>query len=141
MCTTRCILHGIIAGIVAGVVFAIFLFMGGMIETLGAVINMPTKMGGLLVHAAVSIIAGIAFALILGWLIHSWLAAIIWGLLFGLVMWIVGPMTLLPYLTAGTPLFSKWTFVDIKANVPPLVGHLIYGFVLGIVFYALKRKA
>ncbi|ASQ46038.1 hypothetical protein [Legionella clemsonensis] len=141
MCTARCILHGIIAGIVAGVVFAIFLLMSGRIETLGSVINMPTKTGGLLIHAAVSIIAGIVFALVLGWLIRSWIAAIVWGLLFGFGMWIVGPMTLLPYLTAGTSLFSKWTLVGIKANIPPLIGHLIYGFVLGIVFYALRRKA
>ncbi|CEK10536.1 hypothetical protein [Legionella hackeliae] len=141
MCKSRCIIHGVIAGIIAGIVFAIFLFMGGMFETLGAMINMPTKLGGLVVHAGVSIIAGIAFAIILGWLIHSWTAAIIWGLLFGFGMWLAGPMTLLPYFVANTPLFSKWTLVDVKANIPPLVGHLIYGFVLGVVFYALKRKA
>ncbi|KTD22277.1 Uncharacterised protein [Legionella lansingensis] len=140
MCTAKCILNGIIAGIVAGIVFAIFLFMGGMTETLGAMIGMPTKLGGLIVHVAVSIIAGIVFALILGWLIHSWIAAIIWGLLFGVAMWIVGPMTLLPYMAAGIPLFSKWTMAGIQANIPPLVGHLIYGLVLGVVFYALNKR-
>lgn len=138
MCTVRCIIHGIIAGIIAGIVFAFFLLMGGMTETVGAMIGMPTKFGGLLVHAGMSIAAGIGFALVLGWLIHSWLGAVIWGLLFGIGMWFAGPMTLLPYLSAGVPIFSKWNMVDVHANMPSLVGHLVFGFVLGIVYYTLK---
>src|ERR1700733_12612249 len=100
MFTTRNIGHGIIAGVVAGIFFAFFLLMGGMIETLGAIINMPTILGGLIVHGVVSIVSGIVFALILGSLINSWIAAIVWGLLFGIAMWIGGPLTLLPYLSS-----------------------------------------
>lgn len=132
--------HGVISGMVAGVFFALFLFMSGMTETLGSIINMPTKLGGLIVHSTVSIGSGIFFALILGCLINSWLAAIVWGLLFGIGMWIGGPMTLLPYLSSGVPLFAKWNIVGVQSNMPPLVGHLVYGFVLGLVYYALKKR-
>ncbi|KTD64537.1 hypothetical protein [Legionella spiritensis] len=139
MRVSRCLWQGAISGIIAGIVFAFFLYMGGMLETLGSMINMPTKTGGFLVHAIVSIVSGIAFVLIFGWLIHSWAWAIIMGLLFGFGMWVAGPMTFLPYFSAGEPLFSKWNIAAIQQNIPPLVGHLVYGFVLGVVYYAFKR--
>ncbi|KTC76036.1 hypothetical protein Lbir_0105 [Legionella birminghamensis] len=138
MFSMKTVLHGIIAGIIAGIVFSFFLLMGGMTETLGAIIGMPTITGGLIVHTIVSIISGIVFAIVFGYFIHSWGTAIILGLLFGFGMWIAGPMTLLPYMAAGAPLFSKWNLVDLKANIPPLVGHLVYGLLLGIVFYTLR---
>ncbi|KTD29889.1 MULTISPECIES: hypothetical protein [Legionella] len=131
--------NGIVAGVVAGIVFAFFLILGGMTETLGSLIGWPTKLGGLIVHFIVSIIAGIAFALILGWLIHSWWSAAFLGLLFGVAMWIAGPMTLLPSIAAGAPLFSKWNFAGIQANIPPLIGHLVYGLVLGLGYCFLKK--
>jgi len=139
MCTVKCFWHGAVAGIIAGIVFAIFLYMGGMLEMLGGMVNMPTKAGGILVHAVVSIISGIVFAFIFGWWITSWLWAIVLGLVFGIGMWIAGPMTLLPYFAADEPLFSKWNLAAVQQNIPPLVGHIIYGFVLGIAYYALKK--
>ncbi|WP_232220379.1 hypothetical protein [Legionella tunisiensis] len=71
----------------------LFLVMGGMLETLGSMINMPTKAGGFLVHAIMSIGSGVVFALILDWLLQSWSLAVILGLLFGFAMWVAGPMT------------------------------------------------
>ncbi|RMX18675.1 hypothetical protein EAS68_07620 [Legionella jordanis] len=140
MCNMKCITNGLVAGIVAGVFFAVFLFKAGMLTTLGSIIHMPTLTGGLIVHAIVSLISGVLFALILGWLIHSWLAAIVLGLLVGLLMWLIGPMTLLPYLATGAPLFSKWSLVSMQNNIPPLIGHLVYGLILAVTFYALNKR-
>ncbi|HAU0840117.1 TPA: hypothetical protein JBI94_05730 [Legionella pneumophila] len=140
MYLSRCISHGAIAGIIAGIVFTFFLVMGGMLETLGSMINMPTKGGGLLVHAVMSIGSGIAFALVLDWLMHSWVSAILLGLLFGFAMWVGGPMTVLPHFASGVPLFAKWTMEGFKQNIPPLVGHLVYGLILGVTYYAFKRR-
>lgn len=138
MCDSKCISNGIVAGVVAGIVFAFFILLGGMSERLGILIGMPTILGGMLVHFIVSILAGVAFAFILGWLIHSWRSAIVLGLLFGIGMWIAGPMTILPSLTSGASLFSNWNLPSIQANIPPLIGHLVYGFVLGLSYFFLK---
>ncbi|AUH73517.1 hypothetical protein [Legionella sainthelensi] len=137
----RWIWQGTVAGIIAGIVFAFFLVHAGMLETLGNIINLPTVTGGLLVHAVVSIGGGIAFALILGWLINSWISAIGLGVLFGFALWVGGPMTLLPALSSGASLFAKWTAEGIKQNIPALVGHIVYGVVLGISYFILKQKA
>ncbi|KTD38644.1 hypothetical protein Lnau_0454 [Legionella nautarum] len=133
MCEAKCISNGIVAGVVAGVVCAFFLIL---MDTL---IHLPTKMGGLMIHFIVSIIAGVIFALILGWLIHSWWAASFLGLLFGILLWIAGPMTLLPSLTAGAPLFSQWNYAGIQANIPLLISYLLYGLVLGLSYCFLKK--
>ncbi|KTD55641.1 hypothetical protein Lsan_3193 [Legionella santicrucis] len=132
--------QGAVAGIIAGIVFAFFLVHAGMLETLGNIINLPSMAGGLLVHTVVSIGGGIAFALILGWLINSWISAVGLGVLFGFALWIGGPMTLLPALSSGAPLFAKWTIEGVKQNIPALVGHIVYGAVLGISYFILKKN-
>lgn len=133
MSEAKCISNGIVAGVVAGIVSTFFLILVSNLTQL------PTTIGVLMIHFIVSLIAGVIFALILGWLIHSWWAASFLGLLFGILFWIAGPMTLLPSLTAGLPLFSQWNFVGIQANTPLLIGHLLYGLVLGLSYYFLKK--
>ncbi|KTD09198.1 hypothetical protein Lgra_2433 [Legionella gratiana] len=132
--------QGAVAGIIAGIVFTFFLVHAGMLTTLGNIINLPNTEGGLLVHAVVSIGSGIAFALVLGWLINSWTSAVVLGVLFGFALWVGGPMTILPALSSGVSLFAKWTIEGIKQNVPALVGHIVFGVVLGISYFMLKQK-
>ncbi|CDZ77481.1 hypothetical protein BN59_01764 [Legionella massiliensis] len=139
MCDSKCISNGIVAGVVAGIIFAFFLLLGGMTEVIGGIIGMPSKIAGMFVHFIVSIVAGVVFATALGWLVRSWVSAILVGLLFGIAMWIIGPMTLLPSLSAGEPLFAKWNSAGLHANIHPLIGHLIYGLVLGLAYCFLKK--
>lgn len=134
----KSIFFGITAGLVAGLVFTSFFLMSGMAEAVGSMIGLPNKLGGLIAHTLISIAGGVIFALLLGQLIHSWTTSIIWGILFGVALWLIGPMTLLPYILTNTPIFSKWTLIDLQANIPMFIGHVIYGAVLGIIFYALE---
>ena len=139
MCDGKCLSNGIVAGAVAGIVFAFFLILSGMSTRLGSLIHTSTEPGGLLVHFIISIITGVIFAFILGWLIHSWWSSIFLGLLFGIAIWIIGPLTLLPSLTAGAPLFSQWSYSGIQANSYLLIGQLVYGLALGLSYCFLKK--
>jgi NADH:ubiquinone reductase (H+-translocating) len=56
------------------------------------------------------------------------------GLLFGLLWWIVGPLTLGALWTGHAP---TWSARDAGAAFPSLVGDLLYGGVLGGAFYTL----
>lgn len=131
--------NGIVAGIVAGIFFAFFVILDNISKNLGALIGMPTRLEGLFILLIVTLIAGIVFSFIFGSLIHTWTAAISWGLFFGLVMWILGPMTLLPTLANGKPLFSQWSHEGLHENFSILIGHLIYGLVLGLSYCFLKK--
>ncbi|MCC5015235.1 MULTISPECIES: hypothetical protein [unclassified Legionella] len=138
MSNPRSISNGILAGLVAGLFFAFFLLMNGMTEDLGSIIGMPTRLGGFFVHLCISLIAGIAFVLLLDRLINSWLSATLWGSVFGISMWVLGPMTLQPYLSTDIPLLAQWSISGFDNNKLSLVGHLIYGLVLGPIYYVLK---
>ena len=139
MSNPRSISNGILAGLVAGLFFAFFLLMSGMTEDLGSIIGMPTRLGGFFVHLCISLIAGVTFVFLLGHLINSWLSATIWGSVFGICMWVLGPMTFQPYLSTDIPLLAQWCFAGFENNKLSLVGDLIYGLVLGPIYYVLKN--
>jgi hypothetical protein len=65
------------------------------------------------------------------------MSAVAWGLVYGLLWWFIGPMTLLPILLGGT--FS-WTIGTAGALLPSLVGHLIYGAATAATFLTLERR-
>lgn len=54
------------------------------------------------------------------------------GLLYGLLWWIVGPLTLSPLLAGMVP---SWSLEDAAAGFPGLIAHLLYGGVMGTAFY------
>lgn len=52
--------------------------------------------------------------------------------------WVLGPLTLLPVLSGGSP---AWSAEDLAAAFPALVGHLAYDAVLGLVVQRLRERA
>ena len=112
-----------------------------MLPMLGAIIGWPTIVGGLIVHAIMSIIFGLIFALVFDCFINSWLTGCLQGMFFGLGAWIFGPMLILPYLAKGQPLFSLFNASGFFANIKPLVGHIICAAVMGITYFYLKKRA
>ncbi len=139
MCTGKCMSQGIIAGLFAGIIFSFFLILGGMTASVGNIIGMPNELGAMIIHLIISMLAGLVFVLLFNRLIHSWTLACLLGILFGLGMWIIGPMTLLPTLSAGDVLFSHWNQVGFQASKHLLIGHLVYGLALGLAYYFLKK--
>jgi hypothetical protein len=64
-------------------------------------------------------------------------SGIAWGLVYGLIGWFVGPLTLFPIALKNGQL---WTAPAIDAQFPALVGHLIYGSVAAAAFWLLERR-
>jgi hypothetical protein len=59
-------------------------------------------------------------------------------MLYGAAWWVIGPLTLMPYIM-GQGLGANWTVELATALFPSLIGHLVFGTVLGVVFGALRR--
>ncbi len=64
-------------------------------------------------------------------------SALGWGVAYGLLWWLLGPLTLLPILLGAPP---QWTLAAAAATFPSLVGHLAYGAALGVAFYRLEAR-
>ena len=55
------------------------------------------------------------------------------GLLSGVVWWLLGPLTLMP-LSMGMGLGVNWNLTAATNMLPSLMGHAIFGLVLGLVY-------
>lgn len=91
---------------------------------------------GVLVHLFSSGLIGISYGLLFERESPDFAAGIAWGLLYGLVWWFAGRLTLFPILQG---LSFTWTHEAAADALPLMVGHLIYGAVTAVVFLAFER--
>jgi hypothetical protein len=92
---------------------------------------------GFAVHMIISALIGMSFGLLFRHESPNFGSAIAWGLLYGLIWWFLGPLTLVPILLGQQ---FEWTIQAAGALLPLLVGHLIYGAATAFAFAVLERR-
>jgi uncharacterized membrane protein YagU involved in acid resistance len=143
---------GVVAGLIAGVIFGIMMQMMTaptpdgrevpMMMMVAQVVKSDSLAVGWLYHLFNSAIIGAIF----GWLLGGRTADRIgagakWGALYGFGWWILGGLILMPLLL-GLPPFASLRMAPMRpVAMGSLMGHLIFGIVLGIVFAWLRRRA
>jgi hypothetical protein len=141
----------VIAGLMAGVVFGIMMHMmtapapdGGrmpVIAMVGQIVGSPTVTAGWLYHLFNSAVIGAIFGWLVAPRVRGYGSAFGWGAAYGFAWWILGGLVLMPVML-GMPPFAPVTMPDMQmVAMGSLVGHVIYGLVLGGVFAALARGA
>jgi hypothetical protein len=139
----------IAAGLIAGVVFGTMMQMMvapapdgremPVLAMVGQIVGSPTLAAGWLYHLFNSAVIGALFGWFLGSRVHGLGSGLGWGAAYGFGWWILGGLILMPLLL-GMPVFAPLTMVPMRAMaMGSLVGHLIYGLVLGGVFVWLVR--
>ena len=119
---------GLLGGLAGGAVFGILMAMMGMLTVISSMVGIENWVVGLIIHLMISVVIGIGFMLILGgFSLTSNLSAVLWGMLYSVPWWIMGNLIAMPMMSGGD-LFS----VD-GDSLFSLMGHLIYGAVLGFV--------
>ncbi|MDP9315728.1 MAG: hypothetical protein M3R24_33515, partial [Chloroflexota bacterium] len=81
-----------------------------------------------IIHLLISAFIGATFGVIFGGASTSYGRALAFGLLYGAIWWVLGPLVVMPAMM-GMPLFmiNDMTLMS-------LVGHLIFGASLGLVY-------
>src|ERR671923_807793 len=141
----------IIAGLIAGVVFGLMMQLmmaptpeGGRMPVLamvGQIVGSPTIGMGWLYHLFNSAVIGAIFGWLLGGRAHSYGAGIGWGAAYGFAWWILGGLVLMPVLL-GMPAFAPLMMPEMRmVAVGSLIGHLVYGVILGAAFVWLRYGA
>lgn len=138
-CTSRNIGHGVLAGFISGVVFDFLMLKFNFLNEIGPMIGMYSLTAGFIIHLILSIFMGVLFALVFFRLAHSLLHSTIWGTLYGIIWWFLGPLTILPGIMEN-PLGSAWNLVTMQKALPSLYGHLVFGFLLGLVYGWLRTR-
>lgn len=125
---------GGIAGLIAGLTVALAMNAQGMATEATGLLGLSPSGTGLVPHLMASALVGAAFCAILRYQPQSYAATLSTGLLFGLLLWIVGPLTLPPLLEGEGP---TWSAVEAGHTFPSLLGHLLYGGMIGLGFHIL----
>jgi hypothetical protein len=134
----------ILGGLAGGVVFGTMMQMmtaptpdGGqmpVIAMVGQIIGSPTVGAGWAYHLFNSAVIGLIFGWLLGTRVHNYSSALGWGAVYGFAWWIVGGLILMPLFLGMSP-FAPLLMPPMRmVAIGSLVGHLIYGLILGGVF-------
>jgi uncharacterized membrane protein YagU involved in acid resistance len=133
---TTTLFYGILGGLAGGLVFGGLMAMMGILPMIGKMAGVPSAGFGFLVHMVISGSIGAGFALVFGSSVTRTTGALIKGAAYGGIWWILGPLTLMPlFLGMGT----QWNVAAASNAMPSLMGHLIYGAILGLVYSRLLR--
>ena len=128
---TRNIKLGAYGGLAGGVVFGAMMGMMGMLPMIGKMVGHPSAVTGFLAHLVISALIGASFVVIFHGFIRGASGGLGYGLVYGGAWWFLGPLTLMP-LMMGMGLGVNWNAAAASNMLPSLVGHLIYGAILGL---------
>jgi hypothetical protein len=145
------ILAGALAGTMAGIVFGVLMQMmnaptpeGGsmpMMAMVAMVVGSKSIVVGWLYHLFNSAFIGALFALALGGRIHSTASGLLLGAVYGLAWWVLGALVLMP-LMLGMPAFAPIRMPMMQpVALGSLMGHLLYGLILGVGFVKLHHPS
>lgn len=90
-------------------------------------------------HLVISASIGASFEVLFHSFIRSKATGLAYGLTYGATWWFLGPLTLMP-LFMGMGLGVNWNAAAATQMFPSLVGHLLYGAILGLTYEWLRRR-
>ena len=141
----------IVGGLAGGVVFGMMMHVmmaptpdGGqmpVIAMVGQIVGSPTVGVGWAYHLFNSAVIGAIFGWLLSGRAHGYVSALSWGAAYGFAWWILGGLILMPVLLGMSPLAPLMMPPMRMVAMGSLVGHLIYGLILGGTFAWLYHGA
>jgi uncharacterized membrane protein YagU involved in acid resistance len=129
--------RGAIGSLAGGLVFSLIMLTTGALPRIAGLVGGTSPFLGFVVHLLISALIGMTFGVLFQYESPNLGSGILWGLLYGLIWWFLGPLTLMPILLGGT---FTWTVSASGAALPSLIGHLFYGAATAVVFLWLERR-
>ena len=144
------IIAGIVGGLIAGLPFGVMMQMmtaptpdGSaipMMQMVAMVVRSTSVWIGWFYHLFNSAFIGAVFGALLGNRIKTYGAGVGWGALYGVAWWILGGQILMP-LALGMPAFAALMMAPmLPVAIGSLIGHLVYGVLLGGFYVALTLR-
>ena len=130
----RGLLGGVLGGLAGGVLFGMMMTAMDMMGMVAGLVGSDQVAVGWVVHLVISVLFGLGYALLLGRIAGSYGAAVGLGAAYGVGAWVVGALLIMP-LWMGMPPFMLG-----EPQLMSLVGHLLFGVVLGGVEQAARLR-
>lgn len=128
---------GAVGGLTGGVVFGLMMQMIGMMPMIAKLVGANSAGVGWVMHLVISAVIGLSFAWWFGPRACSPKCGAEYGLLHGLIWWVLGPLVVMP-LALGMGL--QFTAAFSKPMLLSLVGHLVYGLTTGLVYSTVTKS-
>ena len=128
---------GLLASVIGGLAFGVMMLANGTLAKVAALVGGTSLWLGFGVHMLIGAVIGATYGLLFRYEASDPLAGASWGLVYGLLWWFLGPLTLFPILLGGS---FTWTLGAAGEQLPSLVGHLVYGFATALVFLTLEHR-
>ncbi len=129
--------RGVVAGFVGGLMFTGIMVQTGVLTNVAGLARITSPVAGFFVHLLIANIIGASYGLLFRRQSYDVGSALGWGLSYGFIWWILGPLTLAPVFLGTTP---EWTAAVAAEAFPNLIGHLVYGSGLGLMFYFMEAR-
>jgi hypothetical protein len=128
---------GAAAGLAGGLLYVLVLLATGSLGEIAAIVGGTSSALGVAVHLCISVLLGVSYGLLFQREAPNLASGIAWGLVYGLMGWYIGPLTLLPFALGNS---GMWVPAVAEAQFPAMAGHLIYGSVAAAAFWLLERR-
>jgi hypothetical protein len=128
---------GAAAGLTGGMLYVLVLVATGSLGEIAAIVGGTSSALGVAVHLCISVLLGVSYGLLFQREAPNLASGIAWGLVYGLMGWYIGPLTLLPFALGNS---GMWVPAVAEAQFPAMAGHLIYGSVAAAAFWLLERR-
>lgn len=133
----RAVGRGALAGLVGGIIFTAATSRLGLLPAAAGLMGSKSALTGFLVQLLIAVAIGITYALLFRRQSFDVGSALGWGVSYGFLWWILGPLTLMPVLQGTTP---NWTVEAAASAFASLIGLLAYGGGLGMAFHLLEAR-
>jgi uncharacterized membrane protein YagU involved in acid resistance len=135
--TLRSLWRGGLASLVGGLLFSAVFVATDTLPRVASLMGQTSPLLGFVVHLWISVVIGMSYGVLFRHEAPDLALAVVWGMLYGLVWWFIGALTLFPLLLGGTPI---WTVQTAGDALPSLIGHLVYGAATAVAFLVLERR-
>jgi hypothetical protein len=133
----RAIVAGGFAGTVGGLIFSRWVASGDYFPLLAGYGQLTVSRSAIVIlHFGVALLIGVTFGLLFQRDVRGYGSCMGWGLGYAIFWWFLGQLALLP-LAAHRPL--DWSADQGAAVFGSVVGHILYGLILGITYATLDR--
>ena len=133
---TRAVVAGGLAGVLGGTIFDRWMSAGEFFPLLSGLNQMPSRGTSLLLQFVIAVLMGVIFGVLFQRDVRGYGSCMGWGVGYAILWWFLGPMTLLP-LVSRVPL--DWSSDAGSAMFGSLVGHILYGLILGVTYATIDR--
>jgi hypothetical protein len=127
----RAVVVGGLAGLVGGWAYSKWMARVHYFVIIAGLVNCDSYWVGVVIHYLIAIVIGASFGLLFQRDLRGAGSSLGWGFAYGILWWFLGPLTLLSILRRRP---IDWSYEHAAAQFAPLVGHVIYGLLLGLIY-------